>query len=110
MCAFCLKGSLEQALLCLCQMRLGIDSLFLLGLSIINIGFKPNAPPAYSCRTWPCTVVVQAAGSPTLINLLRALSYQKRMLAEAALSAAAQDSLQATVDDLSETLRTVLCL
>ena len=45
-----------------------------------------------------------------LINLLRALSYQKRMLAEAALSAAAQDSLQSTVDDLTETLRTVLCL
>ena len=45
-----------------------------------------------------------------LINLLRALSYQKRMLAEEALSAAAQDSVQSTVDDLTETLRTVLCL
>ena len=52
----------------------------------------------------------QAVSSPKLINLLRALSYQKRMLSEAALSAAAQDSLQATVDDLTETLRTVLCL
>ncbi len=54
--------------------------------------------------------MVQAANSPTLINLLRALSYQKRMLAEAALSAAAQESAQSTVDDLTETLRTVLCL
>ena len=53
---------------------------------------------------------VQAANSPTLINLLRALSYQKRMLAEAALSAAAQESVQGIVDDLTETLRTVLCL
>ena len=55
-------------------------------------------------------VATQAENSSVLINLLRALSYQKRMLAEEALSAAAQDSVQSTVDDLTETLRTVLCL
>ena len=45
-----------------------------------------------------------------LKNLLQTVAYQRRILEEEALSAAEQDRVQGTLDDLTDTLRTVLCL
>ncbi len=52
----------------------------------------------------------QAASSPVLVNLLRSLAWHRRMAAEALLAPSEQERFAATVADLSDTLRTLLCL
>lgn len=62
-------------------------------------------------------VLQQVAGSPVLLNLATALAQHKRLLAAAAGAQAGdglplrlREQLRARADDLSTTLRTILCL
>lgn len=73
----------------------------------------PTCPPRLSA------FVTQVARSPVLLNLATSLAHHKRLLATAtAAQAAAGDGLparlrevlRARADDLSTTLRTILCL
>lgn len=67
----------------------------------------------------PEAVLQQVAGSPVLLNLATALAYHKRLLAAAGGAGAGgtdglplrlREQLRARADDLSTTLRTILCL
>lgn len=67
----------------------------------------------------PEAVLAQVEGSPVLLNLATSLAHHKRLLAAAAAAQAAagdglllrlRDALRAKADDLSTTLRTILCL
>ena len=53
---------------------------------------------------------MQAAGSPIIRNLLRVVAYQRRILVEEPLTTSEQGRVQATVDNLTDSLRTILCL
>ena len=52
----------------------------------------------------------QVQGSATLQNLARSLAYAQRTIREEPLSPRSREQAQGVVDDLSETLRTILCL
>lgn len=67
----------------------------------------------------PEAVLAAVAGSPILLNLSTALAHHKRLLAAAAIQQAAagdglpvrlREQLRANAEDLSTTLRTILCL
>ncbi len=67
----------------------------------------------------PEVVLTTVAGSPILLNMASALAHHKRLLAAAAIQQAAagdglparlREQLRAKAEDLSTTLRTILCL
>ena len=58
----------------------------------------------------PATVLSQVKRSPVILNLLRTLAYYKCKVDSEVLSPDAADKLQSTVQDLSDALRTILCL
>lgn len=58
----------------------------------------------------PTTILMQVKQSPVLLNLLRTLAYYRFRADTQVLSPIAADQLQATVQDLSDALRTILCL
>lgn len=53
---------------------------------------------------------MQVQNSATLQNLARSLAYAQRTLAEEPLSPRSRERAQGAVDDLSDALRTILCL
>lgn len=53
---------------------------------------------------------MQVQSSGTLQNLARSLAYAQRTLAEQPLSPRSRQRAQGNVDNLSDTLRTILCL
>ena len=55
-------------------------------------------------------VVQQVASRPVLLNLVRSLAYHKRSLAQEPLTLAQAEKQQHLVNDISDTLRTILCL
>ena len=55
-------------------------------------------------------IYMQAAGSPIIRNLLRVVAYQRRISVEEPLTTSEQGRVQATVDNLTDSLRTILCL
>ena len=58
----------------------------------------------------PATVLAQVKRSPVILNLLRTLAYYKCRADSEVLLPDAADQLQSTVQDLSDALRTILCL
>lgn len=58
----------------------------------------------------PTTVLLQVKQSPVLLNLLRTLAYYKFRAETQVLLPIAAEQLQGTVQDLSDALRTILCL
>ena len=58
----------------------------------------------------PATVLSQVKRSPVILNLLRPLAYYKCRAASEVLTPDAADRMQNTVQDLSDALRTILCL
>lgn len=58
----------------------------------------------------PVTVLAQVKRSPVILNLLRTLAYYKCRAESEVLSPDAADKLQNIVQDLSDALRTILCL
>lgn len=58
----------------------------------------------------PATILTQVKQSPVLLNLLRTLAYYRYKAETEVLSPIAADCLQGTVQDLSDSLRTILCL
>lgn len=55
-------------------------------------------------------IISQVAGRPCLLNLSRTLAYHKRTLREEPLTLAEAEQQQHLVNDISDALRTVLCL
>jgi len=55
-------------------------------------------------------VIKQVAGRPCLLNLSRSLAYHKRTLSEEPLTLREAEQQQQLVNNLSDTLRTILCL
>ncbi|DBA81690.1 hypothetical protein WJX77_002971 [Trebouxia sp. C0004] len=58
----------------------------------------------------PAAVLAQVKRSPVILNLLRTLAYYKCRADSEVLLPDAADQLQSTVQDLSDALRTILCL
>ena len=52
----------------------------------------------------------QVLGSPILTNLVRTLAFQKRTMNQEPLAGTTAEQLQCTINDISDTLRTILCL
>lgn len=71
---------------------------------------KPSARGTLSQEGIPPAMLAQVQESPVLLNLARTLAYQKRRLAEEVLPPAVEERVQASVQDASDTLRTILCL
>ena len=61
-------------------------------------------------HTHSSPVGIQVQASATLQNLARSLAYAQRTLAEEPLSPRGRERAQGVVDDLSDSLRTILCL
>ena len=55
-------------------------------------------------------VIKQVANRPCLLNLSQTLAYHKRTLAEEPLTLAEAEQQQHLVNNISDTLRTILCL
>ena len=76
---------------------------------------RPNGPSA-QLRKGICqlqvaqAVIKQVAGRPCLLNLSRALALHKRTLSEEPLTLREAEQQQQLVNNLSDTLRTILCL
>ncbi|KAK9817161.1 hypothetical protein WJX72_010545 [[Myrmecia] bisecta] len=69
----------------------------------------PDSPRTLA-RQIPPNVLRQVQGSSVLMNLTRMLAYHKKRLNEEPLDAAALEKLQIVVNDLTDALRTILCL
>ena len=58
----------------------------------------------------PASVLAQVKRSPAILNLLRTLAYYKCRAETDVLLPDAADKLQNTIQDISDALRTILCL
>ena len=67
-------------------------------------------PCMLQARKFDPAVVKQLDDNPVLLNLARTLVYHKRQLDHAPLTAAAAAQQREHVTDLSEMLRTIMCL
>lgn len=66
-----------------------------------------------SCGLWEqvaLAVIKHVAGQPCLLNLSRTLAFHKRTLKEEPLTLSEAEQQQHLVNDISDTLRTILCL